>query len=1076
MLSTRETYRVARAASGSRTRGRFATLVIPRRARGVFGATVCLAVVFGLATVGAADTVPYRVPVTLPSAKAALPQLRGAPYTPLVRSLIAQLEPSNPPTLEQLQAASALLSTENGANPTCNNLANVVSPVLTTPRIMPLCFSDGLGINVLSGPNVQQTTAPPTLISLGSSFDLQLANAWGQAEGREGRELMVTGLLGPQADVDIYPNWSRGLDTPGEDPLVNGEITSAEVKGIQGAGLMAQVKHFALNHGQGDNVPTTVQDQALHQTHLPAYQFALTEGGAASTMCSYQIFQDASSRLGFSVPTVTQASLFSGTSPLTWPLNETHYACEQPLTLTYTLRDLWHSQAFVGSDYGASHSTSAALQGQTREDPSNSYFDATNPTGPQALDPTGSTCADTSGNAVSCSASGAVHVAGIPGPGCPTTGCGLAQAVANGTVPLSVFNQALARVLYQEQRLGMLGCDNTTVACSNPGGVGSDRTGTAPIPAGSSGGNPVPGTKTGDAAIAEKAAEEGAVLLKNNDQALPITPADRAGGVAVSGGGAEYLIANPNAEGALGFPDRLKINPLQQLEQLSGRPHAFTYYPAGSPTGAPVGPSALSTSSSTVTGGLARTSGPGAPTTDSTIDFTAASTKGQLAPGSYTWAGYVYVPTADTYTFRFQYSSNVPASDVTFTLDGQQKTLRSATSFYNGWYGRGTSTMVPVATTNAGYTEAGLTNQQCDVPVGVQPNPFTPPGPPPPPTPQQCPADPLPAGYYSVRITFNNTTGVPASFRFADSRVNGDIVDAAKAAKGKAMAVVFANDHDAATIGGPFAASASSTIPSLPDDQAKLITAVADANPNTVVVLNTGLAVITKPWIDLSGVKSVLEMWNSGQEGGTATARLLLGQADPSGHTAITWAVNPTETIWGYNQPTGLYPGDTAGTHPERLSLGGATNLTQGIFSGYRFYDQLNIPVEFPFGYGLSYTSFRYSELRTHWTNDGLRVTFRVRNTGSRSGAAVPQIYLGPPANEPAGVQFAKHSLAGFTRVSLDPGESSRVAVDVPAQQLSYWSEELQRWVLDPTGRELSVGSSSRDTQLSAVLRRSARH
>jgi len=230
--------------------GGCAAMLRPRRTLGRLGMVISVLVMFGaLAASSAADPVPYRLPVTLPPERAVLPQLPGAPYTPLVRSLIAQLEPSNPPTLAQLQAASALLSTENGANPTCHNLANVVSPVLTTPRIMPLCFSDGLGLNVLTGPNVQQTTAPPTLISLGSSFDLRLANAWGQAEGREGRELMVTGLLGPQNDVDIYPNWSRGLDTPGEDPLVDGEITSAEVKGLQGAGLMAQVKHFALNHG-----------------------------------------------------------------------------------------------------------------------------------------------------------------------------------------------------------------------------------------------------------------------------------------------------------------------------------------------------------------------------------------------------------------------------------------------------------------------------------------------------------------------------------------------------------------------------------------------------------------------------------------------------------------------------------------------------------------------------------------------------------------------------------------------------------------------------------------------------------
>ena len=93
----------------------------------------------------------------------------------------------------------------------------------------------------------------------------------------------------------------------------------------------------------------------------------------------------------------------------------------------------------------------------------------------------------------------------------------------NGTMPLAVFNQSLARILYQEQRFGLLGCDQTPVAamCTNPGGIGSDRTGTAPLPTGPTSGTPVLGTKNGDAAIVEKYSEEGATLLKNNGSGLP---------------------------------------------------------------------------------------------------------------------------------------------------------------------------------------------------------------------------------------------------------------------------------------------------------------------------------------------------------------------------------------------------------------------------------------------------------------------------------------------------------------------------------------------------------------------------
>src|SRR5205085_1876934 len=239
------------------------------------------------------------------------------------------------------------------------------------------------------------------------------------------------------------------------------------------------------------------------------------------------------------------------------------------------------------------------------------------------------------------------------------------------------------------------------------------------LPAGpASGASPATdlGTKNGDAAVSELTAEEGAVLFKNDNRAasatpaLPILPADTAdpGSILVTGPGAEYLIATPSREASLGFPDRISINPLQQLEDFSGNPSAFTYVPALGPTGEPVPPAALSTSNTSVTGNLSRTTGPGSPTTDATLDFTTASGNGQLAAGSYTWTGYVYVPTMDTYTFRFQFSPSVSSSNVTFSLDGTPKTLAAASTFYHGQY-QGTVVVNP---TNGGYTEKGLTNQQ----------------------------------------------------------------------------------------------------------------------------------------------------------------------------------------------------------------------------------------------------------------------------------------------------------------------------------------------------------------------------
>jgi len=1025
-----------------------------------------------------APGVPYSLPVVLPAPAKSPAEDPSAPYTPLVLKLIGQLEAHTPPTPAELATASILLSTHGGtydhpegSNPTCHNLANVNLKTVTSPRIMPLCFSDGLGLNVVSGPNVEKATGLPSMLMLASSFDRKLANAMGQVEGREGRELMVTGLLGPQADTDVFINWGRGHHTPGEDPYLNGVISAAQINGIQGQGLMSQLKHYAAYYGADGNF-TDIQDQALHEVILTPYELGLKEGGASSVMCSYQKFRDASPYLNKQVDTLTQPSPFVGGSTKTWPLNESHFACENPLTLTYVLRNLWGSKVFVGSDYGGAHSSLGFLQGDDREDPSATYLNGTNPEGidngsDRGIDSTSSTCADISGRKISCSEPGAVHVAGIPGPGCPATGCSVANAVANGTIPLSVFNQALARVLYQEERFGFIGCDNTSADCKNPGGIGSDRSGLSPIPEGSKTGPPELGSKNGDAAISERVAEEGAVLLKNENQALPITADDLKRGIAVSGPGAEFLVANPNNEGAVGFADRNTISPLQQLQALSGARSAFTYTPANSPSGQTVQctvlsslptagslPSASPGTTCDAKSGLRLSSGSNLDSlvserVDQNVDYSSVSSRGQLNGGKiYHWDGWIYIPTADSYVFRVQHSVDVPDANVKFTLDNSAKTLVNSESFYQGQYYGNMS--VVVSPTNGGYIEKGLRNRQC---AAVQqkrsrsPEPIV-----------ACSDSPS-VGWH--RITLNlDSTGMSSnsklSFRFAISRTNGDIVDAASAAEGKALALVFVDDQGRNVV--PNAPALSS----LNARQLQLIKAVAEKNPNTVVVLNTGTPIIVKEWIDDPNIKAVLNMWHAGQEGGTATARLLLGQANPSGHVTVTWPKDNTDTVEGYNQSVGLYPGDTTGTHPSRLNGKGENPSaeTQGIYSGYRYYDQLGLPVQFPFGYGLSYTTFSFSSLKLKANDNGtVTATFDARNTGRIGGAAVPQVYVGP-GPKVDGVQQAVRALRGFDRIYLEPGQTKRVTIDLDQRSFQYWSESGQQWVTDYGSRTIFVGDA----------------
>lgn len=1036
----------------------------------------------------AAPVTPYDLPVRLPAPMSSPPEHPAAPYTPTVMSLIDQLLPPGQPSREQLATAAALLTAADGSNPSCHNLANVAVQQITTPRIMPMCFSDGLGLNVLSGPNVGRSTAWPSLLALGASFDPQLANAMGQAIGREGRRLMVTGYLGPQLDTGVFVNWARGHHTPGEDPWLNGVIGAAHVNGLQGQGLMAQVKHYAGYNGTADSHQADISDQAMHEMLLPPYEAPLREAGAASVMCSYQLFKVDSPHVPASVNTLIQPSPYGRQQVPSWPLGEAHYACEHPYSLTYILRHLWGSKAFVGADYAAVHSASALQQGLDREDPTAYYLGASDPANipddggqERRLNPTGATCADANGKALACEAPGAVRIAGIPGPGCPDTGCGVANAVANGTLPLALFKQSLARVLYQLERFGMLGCDNRAADCANPGGVDGDRSGKAPLPEGASSGAPQLGTRNGNAAISMQVAEQGAVLLKNTARAgdagrmaLPIEAGDLAGGVAVSGGGAEYLVSNPNNEGAVGFAERNAINPLQQLMALSGSRQAFVYTPANGATGQAI-PSALLSSGDAAPGaarsGLARWSGAArdalqADGIDAELDFTSGGARGQLQGGKvYRWSGWVLIPAADRYILRVQHSAALADADVSLAFDGADKTLAVAESFYHGqFYGL---KPVAVAATNAGYVEAGLRNRQCALPPGAGPGMAVPifgtdvgaAG-----ASADLPCESaLTPGWRRISLTLDASklaAGTSLSVRLAWSRADGDIADAAAAARGKSLALVFVHDEGRAVITpGPVK---ETPVSGLHAQQVALIRAVAEANPNTVVVLNTGTPVIVRDWIDLPNVRAVLNMWQPGQEGGTATARLLLGQANPGGHTTITWPRHATDTIHGYEQAAALYPGDTPGRHPERLNGGPGdhSRMTQGIYSGYRYYDKLDIPVEFPFGYGLSYTRFSYADLKLARRKDGgVEVSFTLTNIGKREGAAVPQVYVGAGPQTP-GVQQALRALRGFQRVVLKAGERRRVTIALDPRSFQHWSTAHQQWRTLGGKRTIWVGEA----------------
>jgi beta-glucosidase len=230
----------------------------------------------------------------------------------------------------------------------------------------------------------------------------------------------------------------------------------------------------------------------------------------------------------------------------------------------------------------------------------------------------------------------------------------------------------------------------------------------------------------------------------------------------------------------------------------------------------------------------------------------------------------------------------------------------------------------------------------------------------------------------------------------------------------------------------------------LPNEQDLLIRTVASANPRTIVVLATGGPALM-PWLEQ--VPAVLESWYGGQEIGSAVADVLFGDVTPSGKLPITFPRSDR---------------DTPVSSPEQYSPS-VSHFTEGLFVGYRGYDQMGIEPLFPFGYGLSYTSFAYANLQVEpETTDGTRaiqMSFKVTNTGSRAGAEVAQVYLGLPAStgEPP------KRLVGWAKVEPEPGETRGVSVTVDpnasSHPLSYWNVTTNGWEIASGDYTVYVGA-----------------
>ncbi|WP_327292938.1 glycoside hydrolase family 3 C-terminal domain-containing protein [Streptomyces sp. NBC_01198] len=501
-------------------------------------------------------------------------------------------------------------------------------------------------------------------------------------------------------------------------------------------------------------------------------------------------------------------------------------------------------------------------------------------------------------------------------------------------------------------------------------------------------------TSSAHSATAKQVAQEGSVLLKNTGSVLPVgTGTDS---IAVIGDDAGTN-AMAQGGGSAGVNAPYLITPYQGIKNRAGSGVNVTYSQGDTPSSGalpPVGSAYLTPSSGSGAGltasyynNTALTGTPVVTRNESTVDDVWGGAS--PAPGvnatnwSAKWTGTLHPPTTGAY-------------QLSLTSDDGSRVYVNGQQIINNWFNQGSTTRTGSVSLTAGQ------------PVSVE------------------------VDYYNGGGASNATFG----WSIPGQSVHDQAVAAAKAAK---LAVVFVSNFESE--GGDLSGITLSA------EQNTLVADVAAANPNTVVVVDSGSAV-TMPWVN--AVKGVVEAWYPGQEDGNAIASLLFGDTNFSGKLPVTF---PTALSQGPTNSTAQWPGQN-----------GQVQYSEGLKVGYRWYDSQNLTPLFPFGFGLSYTTFSYANLTVGQpdANGSVAVGFDVTNSGSRAGAEVPQVYVGQPGS----VGEPPKNLRGFSRINLNPGQTQHVAISLDARSFQFWNNG---WTNAAGTNTVYVGSSSRDIKLTGT-------
>lgn len=497
----------------------------------------------------------------------------------------------------------------------------------------------------------------------------------------------------------------------------------------------------------------------------------------------------------------------------------------------------------------------------------------------------------------------------------------------------------------------------------------------------------------------ELASEQGTVLLQNTQNILPlhgnssiaVIGADASDAPMIAGGGSAHVNASST------------VTPLQGITARAGSGVTVQYADGSSTYGYATVPAQYLTPSSGSGSGLsaqfynnmALSGSPVLTRTDAQVNFNwSGASPANAVPAtqwSAKWAGTFKAPTTGTYTFSLN-------SD-----DGSRLYINNQ-EVINSWQDQASTTTTGTISLTAGQSY------------------------------------PIEVDYYQNGGGSNLNFGL-----LLPGASNDPVSQAANLARASSVAVVFANDEESE-------GSDRSGL-NLPNNQDQLIEAVAQANPHTIVVLNTGAPVLM-PW--LNQVQGVVEAWYPGQEDGNAIAAVLFGDVNPSGKLPMTFPTSASQI-----------PANTPAQYP---GINDQASYSEGLDVGYRYDDANNLTPLFPFGYGLSYTSFAYSNIAispgSGAFNGKVNVTATVKNTGSVVGSDVAQLYI----NFPSSAGEPPDQLKGFQKVTLTPGQSQTVSFTLDSKAFSYWDTTAQQWVVPQGTFNLKVGNSSRTLPLTGTF------